>query len=101
MLPQTGPSWQFIFGCIWTVALTVISWLQKRSSDDRKEMKDELSKLGETTQALRNEVTVLNTHVGVEGNGILTRLDEMNRKLDRMSEMFFTGKRVQNPTGGV
>jgi hypothetical protein len=79
MLPPNGPSWQgiaVVFGALLQGA--VLSWMNA-SAKDRASLHVDVT-------TLKNEIIALNTHVGVDGNGIMARLDAITMKLDRISE---------------
>jgi hypothetical protein len=78
-MPQAGPSWQSIaVVCGALLQGMVLQWMSA-SAKDRKELRD-------TLNVVQGEVKSLNTHVGVDGNGITARLDEVIRKLDKLAD---------------
>lgn len=77
-IPLQGPSWQSIaVVCGALLQGVVLSWM-KSSMNDRAVIRADVT-------TLKNEIIALNTHVGVDGNGIMARLDEISRKLDALS----------------
>ncbi len=62
-------------------ALLILGWMQTRSASDRTEMRADLKTMAEAITVLRTAVTTLNTHVGVDGNGIISRLDAITGTL--------------------
>ena len=78
-LPHTGPTWQSVAMIVIGALDAILLWMLGQSSQDRREMRADIT-------TLRDEVKALNTHVGVDGNGIISRLDTMGAKLDRIAE---------------
>lgn len=78
-MPPAGPTWQHFAVVAFGLLEVGVLWWMKESSKDRTQIRD-------TVAEMRGEISALNTHVGVDGNGIIARLDEMNRKLDRLAE---------------
>ena len=76
-MPHPGPSLGDLFRSLTPFALMALGWMQARSIAERTEMRAEV-------KALREEVTALNVHVGVDGNGIIARLDALAITLDQI-----------------
>jgi hypothetical protein len=89
-MSPTGPSWQSIAVVCGGVLQSLVLFWMKQGSDERQEMRNDL-------KTLHDDVMALNTHVGVDGNGIMARLDEISRKLDALStEMAEARGRLQH-----
>jgi hypothetical protein len=65
-------------------ALLALGWMQARSAEDRRDIKSDMKQLTNELASIRQEVTALNTHVGVDGNGIISRLDGLASTLDEI-----------------
>jgi hypothetical protein len=74
-----GPSWQTIALAVGGLLEAIVLWLLQQSWKDRQVIHDEVS-------LIRSQVVTLNTHVGVDGNGIIARLDSMAAKLDKIAD---------------
>jgi hypothetical protein len=75
----TGPSWQGIGTLVIGALQALLFWMLGQSSQDRREIRSAIDHV-------KGEVATLNAHVGVDGNGIISRLDTMSAKLDRIAE---------------
>ncbi len=81
---QAVPSISDIARVVSPYVLAFLSYMQYRSATDRAEMRGEMNGLKERQDKLRNEVTTLNAHVGVDGNGIMAQLVVITQKIDAL-----------------
>ena len=80
----TGPSWQGIATIVIGAFQALLFWMLGQSSQDRREMRTDIS-------ALKDQVASLNAHVGVDGNGLLARFDKMESKIDAIFSHIMKG----------
>ncbi len=62
--------------------LAFLTYMQVRSKNDRDEIRADIKAMDARVSRTHDEVTTLNTHVGVDGNGIISRLDGIVSTLD-------------------
>lgn len=82
--PQPTQSLMDLLRTLTPVALFVLAWMQTVSIRDRNEMRAELLRLTEVGAKQATQLATLNAHVGVDGNGIMARLDGMVVTLDEI-----------------
>lgn len=85
VVTTASPSLTELARTVTPFALLVLAWMQARSVSDRVEIKAALLVLADKQGKLRDEVTALNAHVGVDGNGIMAQLVVITQKIDALS----------------
>ena len=80
----TGPSWQGIATIVIGALQALLFWMLGQSTQDRREMRNDIA-------ALKDQVSSLNAHVGVDGNGLLARFDKMESKIDAIFSHIMKG----------
>lgn len=83
-MPHAPWSLLTVIGILTPFALLALSWMQARASDDRREIRADVKENGLAIASVRNDVTTLETHVGIDGNGIIAKLDSMAVTLDEI-----------------
>lgn len=73
---------QHAYEALLGIALLLMGWHQTRAQKDRDDAHNEAQRDRDRITALEVHNAELRTHIGVDGNGILARLDRMEEKME-------------------